>query len=175
VPKVVFHKQGGLLDVAVDPDFARNQLVYLSYSEAADQQPAGAKEERDERLGPGQDLKDNVLKGAAVARGRLDGSDLRDVTVIWRQVPKTIGRGHFGGRLVFARDGTLFITSGDRHAQAHPRCHRDARRRHFVAERRCERRIAAAVAAERDDRRTAIAGLRILVRAFQPQGAVERQ
>ena len=42
------------------------------------------------------------------------GAQLRDVKVIWRQVPKTIGRGHFGGRLVFAPDGKLFITSGER-------------------------------------------------------------
>ena len=114
VPKVAFHKQGGLLEVRVDPNFAQNQFVYLSFTEAAEQQPPNAKEERDERVGPNQDLKDTVLKGGAVARGRLDGNTLHDVTVIWRQVPKTIGRGHFGGRMVFARDGKLFITSGDR-------------------------------------------------------------
>ncbi|HYR28045.1 MAG TPA: PQQ-dependent sugar dehydrogenase, partial [Thermoanaerobaculia bacterium] len=57
---------------------------------------------------------DTILRGGAVARARLDGNQLRDLEVIWRQVPKTIGRGHFGNRLVFAPDGKLFITSGDR-------------------------------------------------------------
>lgn len=114
VPKVEYKDQGGLLDVAVDPDFANNKLVYLSYSERAEQQPADAKEQKDARLGNYQDLSDNVLKGAAVVRGRLEGNRLEDVKVIWRQVPKTIGRGHFGGRLVFAPDGKLFITSGER-------------------------------------------------------------
>ena len=114
VPKVEYHEQGGLLDVAVDPNFADNGLVYLSYSEAAEQQPAGAREEKDPRLGEHQDLDDTVLKGLAVARGKLDGNRLEDVTVIWRQEPKQIGRGHFGGRLVYAPDGKLFITSGDR-------------------------------------------------------------
>ena len=60
------------------------------------------------------DLTDNRLMGGAVARARLDGNRLADAQVIWRQEPKTIGRGHFGHRLVFGRDGTLFITSGER-------------------------------------------------------------
>ena len=114
VPRVEFQDQGGLLDVEIDPDFASNGLVYLSYSEAAGQQPEVDGDESDPRLGEFQDLSDAVLKGAAVARGKLDGRQLRDVEVIWRQEPKTIGRGHFGGRLAFAPDGTLFISSGDR-------------------------------------------------------------
>jgi glucose/arabinose dehydrogenase len=114
VPKVDYHDQGGLLDVAVHPDFAGNQLVYLSFTERAEKQPADAKETKDERLGEFQDLNDTVLKGLAVARGRLDGDKLQDVTIIWRQTPKMIGRGHYGGRLVFSPDGKLFIASGDR-------------------------------------------------------------
>ncbi|HIP79678.1 MAG TPA: PQQ-dependent sugar dehydrogenase, partial [Kiloniellaceae bacterium] len=82
---------GGLLDVAVHPDFAENGLIYLSYA------------------GPGEG-------GASteVARGRLDGMALQDVEVIFRATPKSGGTGHFGSRLVFDRDGKLFISLGDR-------------------------------------------------------------
>lgn len=91
VPQVVARGQGGLLDVALDPGFARNRTVYLSYSEAGE---GGA--------------------GTAVARALLSDQGLSDVKVIYRQVPKVGGGIHFGSRLVFARDGTLFITQGDR-------------------------------------------------------------
>ena len=93
VPSVYLHGQGGLLDVTLDPKFEENRLVYLSYSEAGE---GGA--------------------GTAVARGRLGERGLEGVKVIYRQQPKVQGDGHFGSRLVFAKDGTLFITQGDRQA-----------------------------------------------------------
>ncbi len=95
VPKVAARGQGGLLDVALGPDFGRSNLVYLSYAEAG---PGGA--------------------GTAVARGRLvrrgNSARLDDVTVIFRQLPKLDGGRHFGSRLVFAPDGHLFVTLGER-------------------------------------------------------------
>ena len=94
VPKVAARGQGGLLDVVLDPRFAENRLVYLSYAE------------------PGPD----GTAGTAVARARLGDGRLEDVKVIYQQQPKVDGRNHFGSRLVFARDGTLFVTQGDRFA-----------------------------------------------------------
>lgn len=91
VPTVQARGQGGLLDVAVDPDFATTQLVYLTFSE------------------PGEGG-----VGTAAARGRLTDAGLVDVQVIYRQRPKLEGNGHFGSRIVFARDGRIFITQGDR-------------------------------------------------------------
>jgi glucose/arabinose dehydrogenase len=91
VPAVAASGQGGLLDVVLHPQFASNQLVYWSFSEPGD---GGA--------------------GTAVARGRLDGQRLADVQVIFRQLPKVGGGNHFGSRLVWARDGHLFVTLGDR-------------------------------------------------------------
>lgn len=91
VPAVHAVGQGGLLDVALDPDFATNRMVYLSFAE-----PEGG------------------LAGTAVARGTLGATGLENVTVIYRQRPKVSGNGHFGSRLVFAQDGKLFITQGER-------------------------------------------------------------
>lgn len=90
-PKVFDSGQGGLLGVALDPDFGVNQLVYLCFAEAGQ---GGA--------------------STAVARGRLTGERLEQVAVIFRQQPKVGGGNHFGGRLAFGRDGTLFVTTGER-------------------------------------------------------------
>jgi glucose/arabinose dehydrogenase len=95
LPDVVAAGQGGLLDVALDPDFATDPWVYWSYAEAG--------------IGP-----ETNLFGTAVARGRLVGGELKDVAVIYRQVPKVLGTGHYGSRLAFRSDKTLFITLGER-------------------------------------------------------------
>ena len=92
VPRVHAVGQGGLLDVAVDPNFSRNRIIYLSYAE------------------PGE----GGTAGTAVARARLAEGALEDVGVIYQRRPKMRGGGHYGSRLVFGRDGTLFITQGDR-------------------------------------------------------------
>jgi glucose/arabinose dehydrogenase len=91
VPKVDTEGQGGLLDVALDPDFPANKLVYLSYVEPG---PKGST--------------------TAVARGKLADQGLTDVKVIFRQVPEVNNGYHFGSRLAFSNDGKLFITLGER-------------------------------------------------------------
>jgi len=94
VPAVFARGQGGLLDVTLDPRFAENRMVYLSFAE------------------PGE----GGTAGTAVARGRLGQGQLENVEVIYRQRPKLQGAAHFGSRIVFGRDGTIFITQGDRQA-----------------------------------------------------------
>lgn len=86
--------QCGLLDVVLDPKFADNALVYWSYAEA--------------------DAGGDGGNSTAVARGRLQGNQLRDVQKIFTQLPKVASRQHCGSRLVFARDARLFVTLGDR-------------------------------------------------------------
>ncbi len=96
VPEVDARGQGGLLDVVLDPKFGENRWIYLSYSE-----PAG-----------------RGTNSTAVARARLDAEGLQgrlvELQVIFRQSPRFPSTAHFGSRLVFARDGRLFVTLGDR-------------------------------------------------------------
>jgi glucose/arabinose dehydrogenase len=92
VPAVDASGQGGLLDVTLDPAFTSNRVIYLSYSE------------------PGP----NGTAGTAALRARLGDAALEDVKVIYRQDPKVVGGNHFGSRIVFAPDGKIFITQGER-------------------------------------------------------------
>jgi len=95
LPAVANAGQGGLLDVALDPDFATTPWIYWTYAEPGSGTEAG-------------------LAGTAVARGRLVNDVLQDIAVIYRQVPKVSGSGHFGSRLAFRGDKTLFVTLGER-------------------------------------------------------------
>ena len=92
VPEVYAVGQGGLLDVALDPDFADNQYVYLSYAE------------------PGPDS----TASTALGRGRWVNDALEDFAPIFVQQPKIRGEKHFGSRITFAPDGKLFLAMGER-------------------------------------------------------------
>jgi glucose/arabinose dehydrogenase len=93
-PPVQYGGQGGLLDVNIDPDFTANHMVYWTFAEPGD----------------GATL--------AVAKGKLsaDETKLEDVKVIWEAYPRYKGDGQFGSRLIFDKQGNLFVTSGDRQA-----------------------------------------------------------
>ena len=96
VPQVVARGQGGLLDVALAPDFVSSRTMYFTFSE-----PRG-----------------EGTNGTSVARAKLvavgNGGKLEDVQVVFRQEPAATGGMHFGSRLAFARDGNLFVTLGER-------------------------------------------------------------
>jgi len=97
VPEVDHGGQGGLGDVILHPQFERNSVIYLSYAEAGE----------------------GDTRGAAIARGTLTlddrgGAKLSQMHVIWRQVPKVTGRGHYGHRIAFGPDGRMFVSSSER-------------------------------------------------------------
>ncbi|EAQ31515.1 PQQ-dependent sugar dehydrogenase [Idiomarina baltica] len=96
-PEVVAKSQGGLLDVNIDPDYADNGWVYISYSE------------KDPKGGNGN--------STAVMRGKIDGDKWTQGEVIFRQAPKYESNAHFGSRLVFSPEGHLFITLGERYSR----------------------------------------------------------
>jgi len=90
VPEVFFRGQGGLLDVALDPHFAENGLVYLSYAHG-----------------------NAEANATQIARGRLAATGLEDLEVIFTVQPTKDTPQHYGGVLAFMRDGTLLVTTGD--------------------------------------------------------------
>ncbi|QIL20466.1 PQQ-dependent sugar dehydrogenase [Thermomonas sp. HDW16] len=92
VPKVFAQGQGGLLDVVLDPDYANNKRIWLSFAEPGDGDTAGT----------------------AVATATLAASALSDVQVIYRQLPKLEGGNHFGSRIAFDGKGHVFISQGER-------------------------------------------------------------
>ncbi|HNV82810.1 MAG TPA: PQQ-dependent sugar dehydrogenase [Arenimonas sp.] len=90
-PAVYNQGQGGLLDVAIDPNFRQNQWIYLTYAEAGS----------------------GGVAGTAVMRGKLSGNTLLETQVLFRQLPKLSTGNHFGSRLVFDGSGYLFVTLGE--------------------------------------------------------------
>ena len=100
VPEVAYGGQGGLGDIILHPDYQENHLIYLSYAE----QDASGK------------------RGAVVIRATLNQASaepqLENSEVIWTQIPKVSGSGHYSHRFAFSPDGYLFITSGDRKKQS---------------------------------------------------------
>jgi len=99
VPNVAYGGQGGLGDVIIHPQYTKNNWIYLSYAE--------------------QDRSGN--RGAVVVRAKFTPTllphQLENIEVIWRQMPKVTGSGHYSYRLAFSPDGKLFITSGERQKQ----------------------------------------------------------
>jgi glucose/arabinose dehydrogenase len=95
LPPIRVGNQGGLLDVVVHPNFASNQLVYISYSKPS---------------------ADNATGTTAIIRGRLEGNALTNVQEILEADAWSKGQGHYGSRLAFDANGFLFITIGDRQA-----------------------------------------------------------
>jgi len=91
LPEIVAQGQGGLFDVALHPDYARNGWIYWAYNAP----------------GPGG-------WGTALARGQLQGQRMTGVQVLFSMTPKTRSGHHFGGRIVFDRQGMVYLTLGDR-------------------------------------------------------------
>jgi len=98
LPKIFAQGQGGLLDVVLAPDFATSKKIYFSYSEP----------------GEGSESK---LNSTAVSFATLNGNKLENFTRVFSQQPKVNSSNHYGSRLVWAPDGTLFITLGERYSE----------------------------------------------------------
>lgn len=98
LPKIFAQGQGGLLDVVLAPDFTSSKKIYFSYSEPGEGSLSG-------------------VNSTAVSFATLNGNKLENLTRVFSQQPKIDSGNHFGSRLVWAPDGTLFITLGDRYSE----------------------------------------------------------
>ncbi len=101
LPKVFYRGQGGLLDVVLHPDYAKNGWIYLSYSS-----PKAEGEE-------GEDNGANT----ALMRAKLKDHALTDVQVIFKALPNVRSTPHFGGKIVFDKKGYVFLSLGERGKQ----------------------------------------------------------
>ncbi len=97
VPDVIHAGQGGLGDVLPHPKFSENHLLYFSYAEDGDMGTSGA-----------------VVARATLVLDDAGGGELQEPAVVWRQLPKVEGHGHYGHRIAFGSDGMLWITAGER-------------------------------------------------------------
>lgn len=91
LPEIQARGQGGLMDVAPDPDYENTGWIYFTYTAPGD----GG-------------------NGTVLARGQLDGTSMTNIETLYEQTPFVDGGRHFGSRIVFANDGTLFFGIGDR-------------------------------------------------------------
>ncbi|MCX2837778.1 PQQ-dependent sugar dehydrogenase [Salinimicrobium sp. MT39] len=91
-PEVFAQGQGGMLDVALHPNFQENQYIYLSFAE------------------PGN----NGTASTALGRGKLEGNTIKDFETIFRMEPKVEGPNHFGGRILFTEGNDIFLTLAER-------------------------------------------------------------
>lgn len=96
VPEVAFGGQGGLLDVALAPDYATSGMIFFSYAE------------------PRQDGNGTSVASAKLVPDDNGGGRLENVNVIFRQTPSYEGRSHFGSRLTFGPNSELYVTVGER-------------------------------------------------------------
>lgn len=103
LPRIHSAGQGGLLDIAVHPDFSRNRLIYFTYA------------------APGQGG-----SSTALARAKLSESRLTDLEILWVMEKRTGGSNHYGSRILFAPDGTIYMTTGERGSPERARDPRDS-------------------------------------------------
>ena len=96
VPEVYVRGQGGLLDIAVHPDYANNGWIYFTYASSEGEGEGG---------------------NTAIARAKIDGTQLSNVEVLYKAGPNTTKGQHFGSRISFDKEGYLYFSAGERGAR----------------------------------------------------------